>query len=311
MRPILLLLLSVIVWPIALSATEYTEEIAAWRAQRLKRLTAEEGFLSLAGLYWLKEGDNSFGSAEDNDLVFPAGAPAHIGVFTLNTGVVSLQIESGAPVTHIDSVGAERAVQTLDFANLKNDDPAALRLGSLRFYPIERDGRFGVRLKDIHSETRQHFEGIEHFVVDSLWRVEARFEIFAQPRSIEVPSIIGTVSATPWPGDIVFSVGGQEQRLAVFGEIGDKLFFTVFADATSGQETYGGGRFLVVEHLGDGRVIADFNKAYSPPCAFTPYATCPLPPPQNRLDVRIEAGERFSGELRRVHVAVPIKNAAD
>jgi uncharacterized protein (DUF1684 family) len=99
MRPILLLLLSVIVWPIALSATEYTEEIAAWRAQRLKRLTAEEGFLSLAGLYWLKEGDNSFGSAEDNDLVFPAGAPAHIGVFTLNTGVVSLQIESGAPVT--------------------------------------------------------------------------------------------------------------------------------------------------------------------------------------------------------------------
>ena len=111
-----------------------------------------------------------------------------------------------------------------------------------------------------------------------------------------MPSIIGTVSATPWPGDIVFTIAGQEQRLAVFGEIGDKLFFTVFADATNGQESYGGGRFLVVEHLGDGRVIADFNKAYTPPCAFTPYATCPLPPPQNRLDVRIEAGERYRGE---------------
>ena len=296
MRTIRFILLFALVWPIALSATEYSEEIAAWRAQRLQRLMAEEGFLSLAGLYWLREGDNSFGAAEDNDLVFPAGAPAHIGVFTLSDGVVSLQIERGVPVMHIDSTGAERAVQTLDFSDLKNDDPAALRLGSLRFYPIERDGRFGVRLKDVESETRRHFAGIEHFAVDSLWRVEARFEIFATPRSIEVPSIIGTVSATPWPGDIVFTIAGQEQRLAVFGEIGDKLFFTVFADATNGQESYGGGRFLVVEHLGDGRVIADFNKAYTPPCAFTPYATCPLPPPQNRLDVRIEAGERYRGE---------------
>lgn len=296
MRPILFLLLSVLVLPIVLCAADHSEEINTWRAQRLKRLVAEEGFLSLAGLYWLREGENTFGSAEDNDLVFPAGAPAHIGRFALRAGIVSLHIESGAPVTHIDSTGVERAVQTLDFPNLKNDDPAALRLGSLRFYPIERDGRYGVRLKDTQSETRLHFEGIESFAIDSLWRIEAHFEIFATPRSIEVPSIIGTTAETPWPGNIVFSVGGQEQRLAIFGEIGDKLFFTVFADATNGQESYGGGRFLVVEHLGEGRVIADFNKAYNPPCAFTPYATCPLPPPQNRLDVRIEAGERYRVE---------------
>lgn len=283
-------------FPASLCAAEHAEEIVAWQTQRLKRLTAAEGFLSLVGLYWLEDGDNSFGSAEDNDLVFPAAAPAHIGRFTLSTGVVSLQVENGVPVTHIDSTGAERAVQTLDFPNLKNDDPEALRLESLRFYPIERDGRYGVRLKDTQSEIRLNFKGIEYFAVDSLWRIEARFEIFETPRSIAVPSIIGTVSETPWPGNIIFSVGGQEQRLAIFGEIGDKLFFTVFADETNGQETYGGGRFLVVEHLGEGRVIADFNKAYNPPCAFTPYATCPLPPPQNRLDVRIEAGERYSGE---------------
>ncbi len=284
----------VALFPAALCAADYADEIMAWREKRLKRLVAEEGFLSLAGLYWLREGDNSFGAAEDNALVFPAGAPAHIGRFALSAGIVSVQIENGVSVTHVDSTGAERAVQKLDFPNLKNDDPAPLRLGSLRFYPIERDGRFGVRLKDTQSATRLHFEGIEYFAIDSAWRLEGRFDIFETPRSIEVPSIIGTVSATPWPGDIVFSVDDQEQRLAVFGEIGDKLFFTVFADATNGQETYGGGRFLVVEHLGDGRVIIDFNKAYSPPCAFTPYATCPLPPPQNRLEVRIEAGERYS-----------------
>jgi uncharacterized protein (DUF1684 family) len=296
MHPILFLLLSALVFPIALRATEHSEEINAWRAKRLKRLTAEEGFLSLSGLYWLKEGDNNFGSAEDNELVFPAETPAHIGVFTLREGHVSLRIEADTNITQRDSLGVERAVQQQEFSALKDADPEALRMGSLRFYPIERDGRFGVRLKDTQSQTRQHFAGIDYFYIDPTWRIEGHFEIFATPRSIEVPSIIGTSAETPWPGNVVFSVEGQEQRLAIFGELGDKLFFTVFADATNGQESYGGGRFIVVEHLGDGRIIIDFNKAYTPPCAFTPYATCPLPPPQNRLDVLIEAGERYSSE---------------
>ena len=279
----------------ALHAEDYAEEITRWRQQRLAALTAEEGFLSLTGLYWLHEGKNTFGAAEDNDLIFPDGTPSYMGHFLLENGRIRVHI-TAAGATRLDTAGVERPVGTLDFPDIHEGDPEALRFRSLRFYPIERDGRYGVRLKDTQSPTRLHFAGIHSFDTDPAWRIEGRFEPFAEPSHIDVPSIIGTVSQTPWPGNVVFSVDGKEHRLAVFGESSDKQFFVVFGDRSNGQETYGGGRFLVVDHHADGRATIDFNKAYSPPCAFTPYATCPLPPEQNKLDLYVRAGEQYSGD---------------
>jgi uncharacterized protein (DUF1684 family) len=292
-------MLAIVLWSLLFPSTgqadEYFTDVQRWRQQRLTALTAEEGFLSLAGLYWLSEGKNTFGAAEDNDLIFPDGTPSHMGYFLLEDGRVRVHITAPG-VTQLDTAGVEQSVAMLDFPNIQNADPPALHFRSLRFYPIERDGRYGVRLKDTQSPTRLHFPGISSFDVDPTWRIEGRFEPFAEPRSIDVPSIIGTVSQTPWPGNVVFSAGGEQHRLAVFGEASDRQFFVVFADRSNGQETYGGGRFLVVDHHPDGRATIDFNKAYSPPCAFTPYATCPLPPAQNRLDLYVRAGEQYSGE---------------
>ncbi len=292
-------MLAIVLWTLVCFSTgqadEYTAGIEHWRQQRLAALTAEEGFLSLTGLYWLREGKNTFGSAEGNDLIFPDGAPSHMGSFTLQGDRVSALITASG-VTRLDTAGVEQPVQMLDFTDLQNADPPALRFRSLRFYPIERDGRYGVRLKDTQSPTRLDFAGIPSFDADPAWRIEGHFAPFAEPRSINVPSIIGTVSQTPWPGNVVFSVEGKEYRLAVFGEASDAQFFVVFGDKSNGQETYGGGRFLIVDHHADGRATIDFNKAYSPPCAFTPYATCPLPPEQNRLDLYVQAGEQYSGD---------------
>lgn len=274
----------------------YRAEWTTWHRARLDRLTAEDGFLSLAGLYWLAEGENRFGAAGDNDIVFPDPAPAHIGVFALAQGQVSLSVNAGVAVFREDPEEGKTPVRALDFPDLTDADPAPLALDSLLFYPIERSGCYGIRLKDLHSETRLNFGGIEHFPPDASWRIEGRFEPFAEPRTVPVPSIIGTVSDTPWPGDALFTIGGTEYRLAVFGEEASDDFFTVFADQTNGDDTYGGGRFLVIERLADNRVVVDFNKAYNPPCAFTDYATCPLPPAQNHLAVRIEAGEQYRGD---------------
>ena len=234
---------------------------------------------------------------------FPT-APLRIwDIFLLEDGRVRVHITAPG-VTQLDTAGVEQPVAMLDFPNIQNADPPALHFRSLRFYPIERDGRYGVRLKDTQSPTRLHFPGISSFDVDPTWRIEGRFEPFAEPRSINVPSIIGTVSQTPWPGNVVFSAGGEQHRLAVFGEASDRQFFVVFADRSNGQETYGGGRFLVVDHHPDGRATIDFNKAYSPPCAFTPYATCPLPPAQNRLDLYVRAGEQqYSGDHCRTYTS--------
>ena len=268
-------------------------EFEAWAADRINRLKAEDGWLTLAGLFWLRDGDNSFGSAADSDLLFPESAPAHIGVFTLRAGEVSLVVEPEAGVIGRDSKGGAAPVRVRHFPSLSASDPDALELGSLRFYPIERSGRFAVRLKDVDSAARVEFTGIERFSWSERWRIEGSFEAFEESRTIMVPTVIGTPAQTPWPRMVRFEVAGEEYRLAVFGDTVEDSW-SIFADRTNGQQTYGGGRFLVLEDLGSGRVMLDFNKAYNPPCVFTPYATCPLPPARNRLPIRVEAGEKTS-----------------
>lgn len=277
----------------SVEAESYRAEFEAWKSERITRLRAEDGWLSLAGLLWLQEGDNSFGSAADNTILFPEPAPAHVGVFTLREGKVSLVVAAGAKVFDRDPERGPVPVRSRVYPGLSASDPEALELGPFRFYPIERSGRFAIRLKDMDSATRRNFSGIDCFSRDEAWRLEGRFEAFDDSsRTLLVPSIIGTPTQTPWPGMVRFQVGAEEYQLAVFGDTVEDSW-TVFADRTNGKETYGGGRFLVVESLGDGRVLLDFNKAYNPPCVFTPYATCPLPPSRNRLAIRIEAGEKM------------------
>ncbi|HEX8439336.1 DUF1684 domain-containing protein [Archangium sp.] len=262
-------------------------ETRAWHQKRIANLTSDDGWLTLVGLHWLKEGDNDFGSSEENECVFPPGTPARIGTLTLKGGKVTLAVAPGVTLT--------RDGQPFTGGALRNDTegtPDMLSLGSLRFFVIRRGERFGIRVKDTEAEARKKFHGVPTYPVSAAWRVEGRFEPATTPRKLAVPTVLGTVEELDSPGTAVFTVNGQEYRLDVSQEPGDKQLFIIFSDLTNRTETYGSGRFLYADLPRDGKVVLDFNRAYNPPCAFSPYATCPLPPPQNRLKLRVEAGEK-------------------
>jgi uncharacterized protein (DUF1684 family) len=257
-----------------LAASAFDDEIAQWRRGREARLKADGGWLTVAGLFWLHEGANSFGKDAANEIVLPDG-PARAGTFELRGGKVTVTAD-----------GATRDVRP--------DSDDAVKAGRLSLFAIQRGDRFGIRLKDPDSEYRRNFHGIEYFPAREEYRVTARF--VADPVQIPILNVIGQTEHYPSPGYAVFQLEGQELRLRPYLEESDaKELFYVFRDQTSGKETYGGGRFLYSGMPVDGKVVLDFNKAYNPPCSFTPYATCPLPPPENRLAVRIEAGEKKYG----------------
>lgn len=270
--------------------SELEAETRAWHQKRIAGLTSEEGWLSLVGLHWLKEGDNRFGSAQDNDLVFPASTPAHIGTLTNKGGKVTLTVQPGSSLT--------RAGQPFTGGEVGDSESEkdVLMLGSLRFYIIRRGDRIGVRVKDTEAPARKQFHGIPTWPVSTAWRIEGRFEPAATPRKLAVPTVLGTVDEETSPGTIVFTVNGQEYRLDPVQENSSDQLFIIFADLTNRTESYGAGRFLYADPPKDGKVVLDFNRAYNPPCAFSPYATCPLPPPQNRLKLRVEAGEKRYGD---------------
>jgi uncharacterized protein (DUF1684 family) len=274
---------------------EYAAEIEEWRARRLDRLTADSGWLTLTGLYWLDEGENLFGSADDNSVVLPdAGVPAVGGRLVLGAdGAVTAIAEPGAGVTVND--------EPLTELRLKTDaegQPDIVTAGRIRFYVIDRQGRLGVRVKDPEAAARKTFAGIEHFPINEAYRVEARLEAYESPREVAVPTELGQDATYVAPGILHFTIDGEEQTLEpYFSGPENERYFLIFRDATSAVTTYGAGRFLYTSAVDEGGTTEiDFNYAYSPPCAFTPYATCPLPPPQNWLQVPIEAGEKFGGE---------------
>jgi hypothetical protein len=265
-------------------------ETRAWHQKRIANLTSEDGWLSLVGLHWLKEGDNRVGSAEDSEVVFPAGTPAHLGTLTRKGGTVTLAVQPGVSLT--------RAGQPFTGGELgaTESEKDVLALGSLRFYLIRRGERLGIRVKDAEAPARKRFHGIPTWPVNAAWRVEGRFEPAANPRKVPVPNVLGTVDEMTSPGTIVFKVNGEEHRLEPVQESSTEPLFIIFADQTNRTESYGAGRFLYADPPKDGKVVLDFNRAYNPPCAFSPYATCPLPPPQNRLKLRVEAGEKRYGD---------------
>lgn len=271
---------------------DYKASVEAWRQRRLARLTSDQGWLTLAGLFWLKEGPNRFGTDPSNEIVLPPGsAPARAGVFELHGGRVGVRVAGGVTVT-----SAGKPVTAMDLKDDMPGPPDDLTLGDLTLRVIQRQDRFGIRLWDRNSPVRKEFKGLRWFPVQAKYRVSAAWTPYDPPREIEIPNVLGQIDRLPCPGYASFRLEGMDLRLEpVIEEPGDTRLFYIFRDETAGKETYGAGRFLYSERPEGGRVALDFNEAYSPPCAFTPYATCPLPPPQNRLPVRIEAGEKAYG----------------
>lgn len=260
-----------------------------WRAQRVAALTSDSGFLTLAGLYWLEKPRSSFGRARSSTFMLEhPSMPRRLGQFDRAGDAVYFT------AARRDSVFAgDVAVTRIEMRNDRSGSPTVLRHGPIEFFVIERSGQLGVRVRALDSPRRRDFPGIEYFDTSDAWRLTARFEAYEPARQIPIMNVLGMEDDMPSPGAIVFEKDGREWRLDTIDETpGSDSLFVMFADATTGRESYGAGRFLYVERPRDGQVIVDFNRAYNPPCAFNDFATCPLPPPQNRLELAVTAGER-------------------
>ncbi len=273
----------------------YQKEIDSWKQNRLKRLTREDGWLTLCGLFWLKEGENKFGTDSSNSIIFPAGkSPKVAGSIQLDKGSFRLVVRKGTEVKVNDSLVTTMSLR----CDTDAPGPTVMNLGSLLFYVIQRGDQYGVRVKDKENPARIHFKGLDYFPADLKWRVDARFEPYTPKKILPIATQIGTVEKDSSPGALVFELGGKTLRLdAVIEQGSENQLFIMFSDETSGKETYGPGRQLYSD-LPDStnHVVLDFNKAYNWPCVFTDFATCPIPPPQNHLPIRIEAGEKmYSG----------------
>jgi uncharacterized protein len=255
----------------------HAQEIRKWQENRDSRLRREDGWLSLVALHWLEPGKNKI---------------EPFGTLTLQNGTVTLDPDPDAKVT-IDQKPATGKVELRDDSD--DNGPTIVHAGKVNFQIIKRGDRFGVRVKDPDAKTRLEFKRLEYFPIDPKWRVVAQFQPYQPARQIPIVDVTGMVSNQTVPGALVFDVDGESYRLDAIAEPGSRELFVILKDATSRDATYPAGRYLYVPRPGvDGKLIVDFNKAYSPPCAFTPYATCPLPPRQNRLPLRIEAGEKYS-----------------
>jgi uncharacterized protein (DUF1684 family) len=267
------------------SADSYTREIENWRAGRLQRLQADGGWLTVAGLFWLKDGVNTIGTASSNDFVLRAdSAPAKLGRFEFSSGKTRFVAEPGARVTL-----SGKPVSTVELRPDTSGHKDELATGDLRMFIIKRGERYAVRLIDHQSEYRRHFTGLQWFPISPEFKVMARWVAYSPHKTIPIPNILGETEHLPCPGYAEFRLEGQTLRLEPVLE--DNRLFFIFRDRTAGSKTYGAGRFLYTDLARDGKLTIDFNTSYNPPCAFTPFATCPLPPKQNQLPVAIEAGE--------------------
>lgn len=267
----------------------YREEILKWRTEREDRLKAERGWLTVAGLFWLGEGENTIGSESSNKIVFPGSAPARLGTITFAKGVARLHLSEGVSAT-IDGKSIEGD------AVLKSDasgSPDKVAIGPLTFTVIQRGKRTGIRLYDQNAETRRDFKGCKWFPIDSKYHVRALYTPYLPPKTIPITNVLGDTSNETCIGQVSFVLNGHRCTLDALDE--DTNLFFIIHDRTSGSATYGAGRFLYTPKPKDGYVDLDFNKAENPPCAFTSFATCPLPPKQNFLPIAVKAGEIKDG----------------
>jgi uncharacterized protein len=256
-------------------AKEYEQQILTWHEQRIKNLKREHGWLSLIALDWLNKGENEIPS---------------VGFIKIRDSLVQVRILPKVQATLNSKPFTSGIVHT----DADTSGPDKILFGTRAFVIIKRGERYAIRMWDSNAETRRNFIGIDNYPISLTWRIDARWQAYEKPKKIKIASVIsGFVDESSVPGVAIFYVDGTECRLEPIVEEGDKEFFFLFADKTNGSDTYGAGRFLYAEEPKGGTIILDFNKAYNPPCAFTAFATCPLPPTGNHLAVRIEAGEKY------------------
>ena len=275
--------------PVAMDET-HLEEVERWRAHRLARLQSADGWLAVVGLAWLQQGENSVGSDPLSGVALPAGgAPGRVG---------SIEVRGERAIMHPDPAAGlihrgETLTEPLELRGDETGDPTIVRIGTVSFYVIRRLGGLAVRIKDAAAPAIAAFGGIAHYPVDVRWRVRARLEPYEPPRWAEVPTVMETPERYRVPGALAFEIDGVAHRLEAFLEEGETDLFVVFGDLTNRTETFGGGRYIYTDPPDErGVVVLDFNRAYNPPCVFTAHATCPLPLPQNRMSIRVEAGEK-------------------
>jgi len=259
----------------------YRQQVEQWRAQHQKELTADDGWLTVAGLDWLTEGENRVGTDPASEVPLPPNSAAkRVATISFHAGQAVLHPDPGVPLMLNGNLANQTAL---------HEDTDTLTINRLKFYLIRRGDRAGIRLKDNDCPERKQFKGLTWYPIDPSWRIRAKFTAWDTPHTIAFTNTIGQRESEESPGFVTFTRNGRAYRLEPMLDDG-KLFF-VFRDRTSGKTTYGASRFLYAEPAKDGVVLLDFNQAENPPCAFTAYATCPLPAPQNRLNLAIEAGE--------------------
>lgn len=297
---------------LAVAATDstYTQSVEQWRAAREAKLKADDGWLTVSGLFWLKPGVNTMGhgrdplTSRDATVALPYG-PAVLGVFQLSNGLVTLQPQEAkadtASITSSKSAGESYELKLNGkpavASALKTDksgSPDLLTYGRVTMFVIQRGPRFGIRMRDLDSQFRREFTHLNWYAVNPAYCVTGTYEAYSSKHHVKIDTIIGEPDDMIAPGKVTFVLNGRTATLEPVEDEG-KLWY-IFRDGTTNKTTYGGGRFLYSELPKDGKVILDFNEAYNPPCVFTPYATCPLPTPQNRLTIPIEAGEKRYGK---------------
>ena len=270
-------------------AAIYEKDIETWRKDRDASLRREDGWLTLVGLFWLHEGENTIGSDPASDIALPAGsAPKSLGIIDFHNGTALLRVTSDDPVL-VDATPVKSATLRGDEAE---GGQSLVKIGTITFFVIKRTDQYGVRVRDANSPERQSFTGRKWFDINLDYRVQATFVPHNPVRQVTVMNTVDQLVPMDNPGYLEFSLHGQPLWLEAFAE-DDQSLWIIFKDATSGKSTYGAGRYLVTPLAADGTLDLDFNRAYHPPCMFTKYATCSLPPRENILPIAIEAGEKI------------------
>ena len=286
------------------SRGEEMQQIQKWRSERIERLKKPDGWLSLVGLHWIEPGTHTVGSGNGNDIELRTG-PAQIGTLTLQDGKATLLLDPASDAL-VDGKPATGGIE-LQPDSSKNPTAVSFNHGEAGFQLIERSGRYALRVKDAQAKTRTGFLGIDYFDIDPAWSFPARFDAHPPGKTIAIATAINTIEPMANPGTVMFEKDGKSYRLEAVDE-GDGRLFLMFADHTNGKTTYGAGRTLYAAPPKNGMTVVDFNESYNPPCVFTAYATCGLPPPENRLDLTITAGEKkYAGAVE--HAASPAATA--
>jgi uncharacterized protein (DUF1684 family) len=271
---------------IASGQTSFSADTQKWREQHETEIKAEDGWLTVSGLFWLKEGTTTIGTGEKSNIVLPArSAPVTVGSLELKNGVVRLRVSDGV-VVQVNDKPVQEYVMTFE----TDKPPDQFKVGSLKLGVIKRGNRYGLRVRDKNSPARLHFKGLKWFPARENYRIIATFTAYDEPKEIIIMNVLGDELKLKTPGLLTFTLKGQKFELRPVIEDEKKLFI-IFRDLTAAKTTYPAGRFLYADLPKDGKVVLDFNRAENPPCAFTEFATCPLPPRQNFMNTAINAGE--------------------